>query len=119
MPTTTSSFPPEVVTSFTELFLSYPVPLDDNEEDILGILNWVMITKAHKLTKCPNKQKQCIKLEKEIRELYEQIKEKKDYKTETKNLTERPFYRFDCAKGSHEKLLQRLKYKVRTGSRRR
>lgn len=100
---------------FDPLLLSAPHPkFRDDEDDILQILNYVKKKLWKKLNKCPSKKIKCENIEKEIREVYEQIKKKKKLQETAKNFTQRPFYYFNCVKRSHNEILHRYKHKSRT-----
>lgn len=114
MVVTKNILPPEIKESFDHYLLGRPAPkFCDDEEDILNILNFVKEKLWNKLNKCPAKKLQCERLEKEIRDKYEQIKKKKESQGETKNITQRPFYYFNCSKRSYREILQRYKYTSR------
>ena len=107
---------PPISQYFSKELLSTPIFGDDNEKSLLYIFKYIEENLLKKLNKTPGKKVKCEELIKEFKEIYAQIRQKKDFKAKEKNKTEMPFYFFKCARRSSEKLLRRLKYKGISGA---
>lgn len=108
---TIENLTPEITSFFDRELLSRPkISFSDTSETLRDAFDVIECNLAYKLDRCPGKKKAYKQLKLEFLKLYAEIRSKENEKTESKNITQRPFYRINLRSGSRHKLFIRLKY---------
>jgi hypothetical protein len=116
MITAISPIHPAILQFFDSRLLSSPCPkFRDDETDLWAVYRYLKFVSKKKLRNCPRKKQKFKEIERKFLELYEQITQKKEDASATKeNKTEGFGYRFRYSSRSDEEIFRRFNNRART-----